>query len=105
MRSGDARGTTSLDLLNWDQLEPVVERLPADDQWTHYWVGGDAYKQLDHLLLSTSLAAASPARPEIMRKGQPKRASKYTGPRLDGIGHDRPKASDHCPVVMNLNLG
>jgi hypothetical protein len=31
--------------------------------------------------------------------------SKYTGPRFDGSGHDRPKASDHCPVVMNLNQG
>jgi hypothetical protein len=39
-----------------------------------------------------------------VRKGQPLRANRYTGERFPGIGLDRPKASDHCPVVMELDV-
>ncbi len=91
-RETDNQGESGiLDLLNWDQIEPVIERRPPDEQWTHYWAGGNAYKQLDHLLLSRSLATRSPAIPEIMRQGLPKRASLYTGPRFDGSGTIDPK--------------
>lgn len=61
-------------LVEWDQVENVVLRRDADDRWTHYWAGGNDYKQLDYLLLSNSLAEASDGEPEIMRKGLPKRA-------------------------------
>jgi len=105
-RETDDQGQSGiLDLLDWDQIKPVMERQPTNEQWTHYWAGGDAHKQLDHLLLSRSLATSSPAIPEIMRMGLPQRASRYTGPRFGGIGLDRPKASDHCPVVMDVELG
>lgn len=105
-RETDDQGKSGiLDLLDWDQIKPVIERRSTEEQWTHYWAGGNAYKQLDHLLLSRSLATNSTAIPEIMRKGLPTRASRYTGLRFDGIGRDRPKASDHCPVVMDVELG
>ncbi|MEU6666015.1 endonuclease/exonuclease/phosphatase family protein [Streptomyces sp. NPDC046727] len=92
-------------VVNWDQVENVVARLPEDDQWTHYWDDGDEYRQLDYLLPSTSLAQAAPhALPEIFRKGVPLRAVKYTGPRFPGVGQDKPKASDHCPVVFELEV-
>jgi len=39
-----------------------------------------------------------------MRKGQPLRATRYTGERVPGIGLDRLKASDHCPVVIELDV-
>jgi hypothetical protein len=42
--------------------------------------------------------------PEIMRKGLPTRATQYTGPRFPGIGDNKPKASDHCPVVATISL-
>jgi len=103
LEDGDGTTTAIDDLVGWDQVENVVTRRPADDQWTHYYKqGGGEYRQLDYLLLSSSLAQASPAAPEIMRKGMPLRATKYTGPRFDKIGRDRPKASDHCPVVMDV---
>ena len=38
-----------------------------------------------------------------MRKGLPFRATKYTGPRFPDVGEDNPKASDHCPLAMELN--
>ena len=65
----------------------------------------DAYSQLDHILLSPALWRANQdKRPTIGRAGQPYRASRYTGPRYPRIGFDRPKASDHCPIVMELDV-
>lgn len=96
---------TSLDqLLQHSGLENVVERLPPDEQWTHFYARGKEYRQLDYILLSKSLAQLNTETPVIMRKGTPKRAEKYTGPRFDGIGKDRPKASDHSPLFIDLNL-
>jgi hypothetical protein len=40
-----------------------------------------------------------------MRKGSPLRAERYTGERFIGVGRDKPKASDHCPVLMQLSDG
>jgi len=103
----DSQGKPSIgDLVEWDQLENVVDRLPEGERWTHFFKGSGAipagYHQLDYVLPSTSLAAKV-EKVEIMRKGQPLRAERYTGPRFDGIGRDRPKASDHCPVVIEVD--
>ena len=104
----NGNGSSGIDLLvGWDQLENVVARLPEDEQWTHYWAGGNEYRQLDYLLPSTSLAQASPApdaAPEIFRKGMALRATRYKGPRFPGIGLDKPKASDHCAVIFDLEV-
>ncbi len=99
----DEQGTTSLaELVGWEAVENVVERLPEEERWTHFWSKGRAYRQLDYLLLSRSLAEANPRIPEIMRKGMPLRAERYQGERFVGVGRDNPKASDHCPVIMDL---
>jgi predicted extracellular nuclease len=82
----------------------VLERLPEEDRWTHFFKGSNEYKQLDYMLVSRSLAQTNPGTPEVMRKGMPLRATRYTGPRFNGVGQDHPKASDHCPVVMELEL-
>jgi endonuclease/exonuclease/phosphatase family metal-dependent hydrolase len=91
-------------LVQWSQVKNVVKRLPREEQWTHYYDDRDKYTQLDYLLPSRALAEASPDPPEIMRKGMPRRAKRYTGVRLTGIGENQPKASDHCAVVATLNL-
>lgn len=103
----DDQGKSGLTkLVEWDQVENVIDRITdPEDRWTHYWSKGNDYKQLDYLLLSKSLAEASDGPPEIMRKGAPKRATAYPGPHFDGVGHDRPKASDHCPMVMEIEVG
>ena len=105
----DAQGSTGIsELVRWQQVENVVGRLPRDDRWTHYFPGDrellEGYHQLDYILLSRSLAARTAAKPEIVRMGLPTGAKRYTGPRFDGVGQVFPKASDHCPVVLTIEL-
>lgn len=83
----------------------LVRRRAALDRWTTYHAPGDTYSQLDFILASPALAKAnSKAVPDIIRAGQPFRARRYSGPRYPRIGFDRPKASDHCPVVVKLTV-
>jgi len=93
-------------LLGQPWLENVVDRMPeANDRWTHYYKGKKQYKQLDYILLPKKLADANPGSiPEIERRGLPERATKYSGPRFSGVGKDEPKASDHCPLVIELSI-
>jgi endonuclease/exonuclease/phosphatase family metal-dependent hydrolase len=105
----DGQGTTGIgDLVRWRQVENVVARLPRDDRWTHYFPGDrellEGYHQLDYMLVSRSLAAHAKGVPEIIRMGLPTGAKRYTGPRFKGVGRVMPKASDHCPVVFELEL-
>lgn len=82
----------------------VVERLPLDERWTSYDPEADAHVQLDYICLSPALAAANPgALPEIERRGLAWRVPRIAdGPRFPRIGWDRPKASDHCPLTIEL---
>lgn len=91
--------------------ENVVERRPELDRWTLYHTRGPAERhlcQLDYLLLSQGLARRNVhAMPEIVRAGQPFRTPFPPGQevtRFPRTGWDRPKASDHCPVVVELDI-
>jgi predicted extracellular nuclease len=108
----DSQGETGInDIVNWNKVENVVKRLTPQDQWTHYYKGNSqcghpkTYKQLDYILLSKSLADANMSSvPKIIRKGLPLSADAYTGPRFEGVGKTKPKASDHCPVVIEIDI-
>lgn len=89
----------------------VGERLPDMERWTLYHTRGPAERhlcQLDYILLSPALARRNAStRPEIVRAGQPFRTPFPPGQaveRYPRIGWDRPKASDHCPVVVELDI-
>lgn len=97
-------GTALRPLLNHPHLVNVVNRLPANQRWTHYWAGGGQYRQLDYLLLSDLLADQNSGRPVIERRGLPWRAERYGGQRFDDVGDSEPKASDHCPLYIDLDL-
>ena len=91
--------------------ENIVERLPAEKRWTLYHTRGPAERhlcQLDYLLPSQRLAARNAnAKPDIIRAGQPWRTVFPPGQEVDRYprtGWDRPKASDHCPVAVTLDL-
>lgn len=108
----DSQGETAIDeITDWNMVENVVKRRPLDDQWTHYYEGNPTcgfpktYKQIDYILLSKKLSDSNPSSiPKIIRKGLPFNADGYTGPRFDGVGNKKPKASDHCPVVIELEM-
>jgi predicted extracellular nuclease len=108
----DSQGGTSIgELVKWNRVENIVARLLKKDQWTHYYEGnrscgfGKNYKQLDYILLSKPLADRNPAAEiNIIRDGLPKSANKYKGHRFANLGMHKPKASDHCPVVVQLQV-
>ncbi|TIT15842.1 MAG: endonuclease, partial [Mesorhizobium sp.] len=91
--------------------ENVVERRPEMDRWSFYHTRGPEERhlcQLDYILLSKGLAAKNAtAVPDIVRNGQPWRTIFPAGQEVERFpraGWDRPKASDHCPVVIALDM-
>ena len=91
--------------------ENVVERRPEIDRWTLYHTRGPQERhlcQLDYILLSQGLLRRNAgAIPDIVRAGQPYRTPFPPGQeveRFPRVGWDRPKASDHCPVAIELDI-
>lgn len=89
----------------------VVERRPELDRWTLFHTRGPEERhlcQLDYIMLSPALAREnSAAVPDIVRRGQPWRTIFPPGQEVERYpraGWDRPKASDHCPVAVTLNI-
>jgi endonuclease/exonuclease/phosphatase family metal-dependent hydrolase len=117
---------SSFDVLVEDFAVNPVEALPAAERWTSYFQSAaedgaelrEEHAQLDYVLLSPALAQANPSpKVEIVRRGlpyrvpldpaAPDRSVPYLATRADRyprVGWDRPKASDHCPVVVEIDL-
>ncbi|MBX3576919.1 MAG: endonuclease/exonuclease/phosphatase family protein [Rhizobiaceae bacterium] len=91
--------------------ENLAERRPELNRWTLYHTRGPQERhlcQLDYILASAAVANANGnAVPDIVRRGQPWRTVFPPGQELDRFpraGWDRPKASDHCPVAVTLDI-
>ncbi|MCO5730229.1 endonuclease/exonuclease/phosphatase family protein [Rhizobium sp. SSA_523] len=103
---------SALDIFSHDGFaENIVRRRPLMDRWTLYHARGPEEQhlcQLDYIWLSPRLARRNPdAVPAIIRKGQPYRTvfpPDQAVERFPRTGWDRPKASDHCPVVVSLEI-
>jgi endonuclease/exonuclease/phosphatase family metal-dependent hydrolase len=111
MEAGDEASSGVRALLQSDQMVNVVDRLPAEERWTHYYKGDKSYQQLDYVLVSKSLANKSgnkQTRPVIERRGQPLRVNQKNKPKkVEKFFPEvkgKLKASDHCPVAMTLKV-
>ena len=87
----------------------LAMRRPELDRWTLYHTRGPDERhlcQLDYILASPSLAEKNPETvPDIIRNGQPWRTVFPQGQEVElfpRTGWDRPKASDHCPIVASF---
>lgn len=92
-------------ILDGSLVENVVERLPENEQWTHYWEAKHEINQFDYILLSRALSKKNPKTlPKIERRGLANYARAYKGPRFPGVGPNGTEASDHCAVFMEINI-
>lgn len=89
----------------------LAARRPELDRWTLYHTRGPDERhlcQLDYILASPSLAEKNPDTvPDIIRNGQPWRTVFPKGQEVEHFprtGWDRPKASDHCPIVATFKI-
>ena len=105
-------GLTSLNsLLRHQNLVDVLRNssLAQAARWTHYYKRKKQYTQLDYLMLSKPLYNQACEKlgvkllpPGLMLQGLPQRAERYTGPRFKDVGMDKPKASDHVPLYVDV---
>ncbi len=91
-------------LINHNGLVNTTKNMDKEKSWTHFWATGNEYRQLDYILISKSLSEINDTLPVIMRKGLPYRAEKYDGSRFDDVGENHPKASDHAPICIDLEI-
>lgn len=84
----------------------LIDRLPPEERWTHYFPAERSRHQLDYILASPALAERNAdAEPHIIRGGQPYRVPGIEDvARYPRVGFDRPKASDHCAVAVTLEI-
>lgn len=119
-------GDSGIEPLLEDFAVDPMEALPPHERWTHfrrYWSEErqsliDSHMPLDHILLSPALAAANPnPTMQTIRRGLPYRVPldpreadrsmaklALTHDRYPRVGWDRPKASDHCPLTIELTI-
>lgn len=112
-------------LLDHFAVDPM-EGLPQHERWTHFrrfWSEErqqlvETHMPLDHILLSPALAAANPKPAmQMIRRGLPYRVPldprdtdrsmarlATCADRYPRVGWDRPKASDHCPLTIDLAI-
>lgn len=96
--------TTEIQPLLDAGLVNVLERLDEEERWTHYYKRDRKAEQLDYLLLSPELAAASKGLPVIERRGLGKDIDIYDGDRFQPQLSGKDGASDHCGVFMQIEV-
>jgi endonuclease/exonuclease/phosphatase family metal-dependent hydrolase len=84
----------------------LVKNLPVEKRWTQFYPAGQSIQQLDYILVSPAIQQKNPnVKPDIIRSGQPFRVPGIENEiRYPRVGFDRPKASDHCPVAVEIEF-
>lgn len=81
----------------------LLARLPPEERWSYRLPEAAVYSRPDGLLASPALAGRWPeARPRILRAGLAAEAARFEGPRLPGVGLQRPHASDHAALLVEF---
>jgi predicted extracellular nuclease len=84
-------------------LVNVLDRLPEEERWTHYYKKNKAAEQLDYLLLSPALAKANKGKPWIERRGLGTDINYYKGERFEQV-EGKEGASDHCAIFIEVTI-
>lgn len=116
---------SGIDCLFEDFAVDALAGVPPTERWTYFHRAllsdgscTEEHVQLDYILLSPALAAANPEpHVEIIRRGLPYRVPldaahldrtighlSTSADRYPRVGWSRPKASDHCPVVVEIDI-
>lgn len=99
----EPRGERAIEPLTEGFGVDLVKRVPRERRWSYHLEDNDSYSRPDALLASPALAAAWPdAEPYFLREGLSRDAERYKGPRLPGVGEQRPHASDHAALVVDF---
>ena len=99
----DARELAIAPLLDPFSVD-LIQRLTASERWTFFERDSGRHSQPDVLLASPALARDWPkASPHLVREGMGRETQADAEPRLRGVGHHRPHASDHAAVVVDFD--
>ncbi len=83
----------------------TLELLPESERWTHYYASERHKTQLDYIIASPAMKERISKAPMIIRRGLPFRVpNSIQCDRYPRIGWHRPKASDHCPLVVQFDV-
>lgn len=83
----------------------TLEALPEPERWTHYYPAQAHKTQLDYIIASPAMKSMINGDPKVIRSGMPYRVPNTdSSRRYPRIGWDRPKASDHCPIVVEFQI-
>jgi endonuclease/exonuclease/phosphatase family metal-dependent hydrolase len=81
----------------------LMERMPPSDRWSYHLPEGGLYSRPDGIIASPALARGWPdACPAVLREGLSAEAARFPGPRLPGVGRQRPHASDHAALLVDF---
>jgi endonuclease/exonuclease/phosphatase family metal-dependent hydrolase len=97
LNSAGADGSLKGVLQNQHLQDPFAA---IDDKWTHYYVPAKEYSRLDYILPDKRLGVTGH---DIIRKGITKKATRVHD-RYPTVGLEHTEASDHCPVVIELDV-
>lgn len=83
----------------------TLNLLPQEERWTHYYASQKHKTQLDYIIASPAMFKMVKGKPTVIRNGMPHRLLNSDDiKRFPRIGWDRPKASDHCPLVVEFDI-
>lgn len=97
-------GESGVDPLLDDFGVNLLDQLPQDERWTHFYPARRHKTQLDYIIASPALAEHLAGVPRVIRAGSPLRIPNLDDDRFPRVGWDRPKASDHAPIVVKFDI-